>query len=202
MSERISISEFARREGCNEKQVRRALESGKLSKGKDDKLDAKLVKSGWRKTNRRTAAKGGGETTPADVRTTQDVRTAEPKRARRKIVRDETPAQAAERMVKEQPLLSLPDAIKLKENYLARRQQLEYDLKAGTVVIAADVAKAVGSEYASVRTKLLAIPSERAAELHRLKTVTEVQDALRSVIVEALQRLTLDGPPPAGSGAV
>jgi hypothetical protein len=61
------------------------------------------------------------------------------------------------------------------------------------VVEVADVAKAVGEEYAKVRTKLLSIPSEHAPRIQRLKTVQEVQDVLHSIIVEALEELTRDG---------
>ncbi|MDQ2763995.1 MAG: hypothetical protein M3Y22_11110, partial [Pseudomonadota bacterium] len=110
----------------------------------------------------------------------------------------ETPEQAAERIVAEAgDLLSLPDALKLKENYLARHQQLSYDLKCGTVVVAADVAKVVGAEYATVRTRMLAIPSEMAPAVFRLTSVVQVEDLLRSVIGQALEELTRDGIPKA-----
>lgn len=92
-------------------------------------------------------------------------------------------------------LLSTVDALKLKENYLARRQRLEFDIKVGSVVVAADVAKIVGAEYARVRSRLLAIPTERAPEVHRLRTVAEVEDRLRSAIVEALWELAGDREP-------
>lgn len=51
----ISIREFARRDGCSEKLVRRALESGRLQRLADGTLDASLVGTGWRKTNRHGA---------------------------------------------------------------------------------------------------------------------------------------------------
>jgi hypothetical protein len=72
--------------------------------------------------------------------------------------------------------------------------QLEYDRKSGAVVPVADVAAVVGKEYAQVRTRMLAIPAERAPQIHRLKTVMEVRDALHSIIVEALEGLTNDLP--------
>lgn len=50
MSERISVSEFARRDGCNEKLVRRAIERGRLERGADGKLDAALVGTPWRRS--------------------------------------------------------------------------------------------------------------------------------------------------------
>lgn len=192
MSERISISEFARRAGCNEKQVRRAIEGQRLAKGKDGKLNASDVAGVWRKPNRRTMLKRVGEATPAPVRTTQNVRATiipegeraapPPKRARTRPSDDAGPT-------------SFDRALQLKETYLGRLKQLEYDQKAGRVVVAEDVAKAVGAEYARVRTRLLSIPAERAPEIHRQRSVREVEALLRSVIVEALGELTLDGAP-------
>lgn len=49
----VSIREFAKLDGCNDKLVRRAINSGKLSTNEDGKLDASLAGSGWRRENRR-----------------------------------------------------------------------------------------------------------------------------------------------------
>lgn len=107
---------------------------------------------------------------------------------------DESPSRAAERIITASGAeWSTDEARRIKENYLALLNQLEYDQKAGAVVLAADVAKAVGAEYAKVRSRLLAIPAEQAPRIHRLKTVTEVQDALQELITEALEELTRDG---------
>ena len=89
--------------------------------------------------------------------------------------------------------MSFDEARRVKENYLALLNQLEYDQKSGAVVAVAEVAKAVGEEYARVRTRLLAVSAERAPELHRLKTVAEVQDVLHAAIVQVLEELTHDG---------
>jgi phage terminase Nu1 subunit (DNA packaging protein) len=89
--------------------------------------------------------------------------------------------------------MDIDEAKRVKENYLALQTQLEYDRDSGLVVAVADVAKAVGDEYAKVRTRLLAIPSEHAPRIHRLKTVQEIQDVLHSIIVDSLEELTRDG---------
>ena len=89
--------------------------------------------------------------------------------------------------------MSIDEAKRIKENYLALLNQLEYDTKSGLVVLVSEVASAVGAEYAKVRTKLLAIPAEQAPRINRLKTVTEVQDALQELITEALEELTHGG---------
>ncbi|WP_433693233.1 hypothetical protein [Paraburkholderia phenoliruptrix] len=106
----------------------------------------------------------------------------------------ETPAEAAVRqLVATGANMNVDEAKRVKENYLALQAQLEYDRDAGLVVDVADVAKAVGDEYAKVRTRLLAIPAEHAPRLQLLKSAVELQDALHEIIVEALEELTRDG---------
>ncbi|WP_250538690.1 MULTISPECIES: hypothetical protein [unclassified Caballeronia] len=90
-------------------------------------------------------------------------------------------------------LLDFDDARTFKENYLGLKAQLEYDRDSGLVIDVAEVAKAVGTEYAKVRTRLLSIPAEQAPRLHRCKTPAELQDMLQEVITEALEELTRDG---------
>ncbi len=49
----VSVREFARLDGCDDKLVRRAVKTGKLPISDDGKLDPALAGSGWRKQNRR-----------------------------------------------------------------------------------------------------------------------------------------------------
>jgi transcriptional regulator with XRE-family HTH domain len=105
----------------------------------------------------------------------------------------ESPDQAAERIIAALgPDMDFDEARRVKENYLALQAQLEYDREAGLVVLVADVAKAVGEEYAKTRTKLLSIPSGLAPQLLRIKTAAEMCAALERAITEALEELTLD----------
>jgi len=60
----VSAREFARLDGCDEKLVRRAIKSGKLSASADGKIDAALAGTGWRRQNRRPA---DGADQPADT---------------------------------------------------------------------------------------------------------------------------------------
>lgn len=180
----VSVSEFARRAGCDRKQVARAVQKGLISKGNDGLLDAAQADGNWRKPNRRTASRGVGQQVRQLAVVPGGGTTCAP---------GETIAEAVERIVTEQPLLAIADALKLKENYLGRLKQLEYDQKAGSVVLIGEVSKAVGEEYSTVRRKLLAIPAEHAPAIHRAGSVVEVTDLLRSVIVEALEGLSLDG---------
>jgi hypothetical protein len=193
----ISIREFARREGCNDKLVRRAINSGHLSVLADGTLDPALIGSGWRKTNRRADICADK---PADtVESPQPVRTKVSAPPLPVAADDETPDEAAERIISTIGAeLSLAEAERLKENYLALLRQLEYDIKSGQVVLVAEVVKAVAAEYAKVRTRLLAIPAEQAPRLHQCQTVAEVQDLLQAVVAEALEELTRDGASAAG----
>ncbi len=112
----------------------------------------------------------------------------------RQLTTDETTEQAVTRiLIAHGSEMTLDEARLMKEKYLGLLNQLEYDQKSGLVVLVSEVAKVVGSEYAKVRTRLLSIPAEQAPRINRLKTVTEVQDALQELITEALEELTRDG---------
>jgi hypothetical protein len=178
----ISIREFARRDGCSGTLARRGVKTGHLTAFSDGTLDPAVVGTGWRKGNR----DGANVFAP-------EVRSAHPAVAARD---DETPAQAAERIVSSDARYSQAEAERVKENYLALLRQLEYDLNSGLVVPVEDVAAVVDADYAKVRTRLLAIPSEQAPRLHRLRTVAELQDALLAIIIEALEELSRGGDGP------
>ena len=66
MAAGISIREFAKRDGCNDKLVRRAISAGHLKSLADGSLDPELVGSGWRKSNR-TADKAADTGADFDV---------------------------------------------------------------------------------------------------------------------------------------
>ena len=70
----ISIREFARREGCDDKLVRRAIGRSALRTLSDGTLDPALIGSGWRKTNR-TADTGADRPADSDADTGPPVRT-------------------------------------------------------------------------------------------------------------------------------
>lgn len=184
MSEVMSRSAFARDVPCDEKQVRRWIGDGLLPQ----ELTAADVETARALKTARSRSRGAR--TPA--RTSGGVRASDTASSDIAVRDDETPEEAAERIVREGGLLDLPDALKLKENYLGRLKQLEYDQKAGLVVLAADVARVHGAACARIRTRLLAIPSEQAPRVHRLRTVVEVEDMLREIITAALEELTSD----------
>lgn len=184
----ISIREFARRDGCSDTLVRKAIKSGHLLAFDDGSLDPDHVGGDWRKTNRRGANPDANQSANTVAESANRAEEFAPAASD-----DESAAEVAERIISSSGApFSLIEAERTKENYLALLKQLEYDIKSGAVVAVEDIARAVGEEYAKVRTKLLAIPAEQAPRLHRLKTVAEVQDVLMGCIVEALEALVRD----------
>lgn len=139
MSERLNVSKFAEAEGCDEKQVRRAIERGALHKGEDGLLDAALVKSGWRKPNRRTMLKSSDN---ASDKVSDNSKLSESVRAEKKkrVVRpagsesDVPPDAASGTSDAEGELLDYQSALAKKENYQALLKQLEYEQKSGSLV--------------------------------------------------------------------
>lgn len=86
--------------------------------------------------------------------------------------------------------MSLEEARRVKENYLALLNQLEYDKESAKVVLVEDSARIVADAFARVRTRLLAIAPERAPVIAMLRTVAEVQDAIAEAVDEALTELS------------
>lgn len=133
MTAKLTIREFARREGCDEKQVRRAVEKGLLIKDEDGLLTDDQLGSGWRKTNRRgrastsAAAADNVESVRADVRT-MDVRTDAA------VMEGETIEEAAMRVALQVAPYPRVEAERIKENYLALIKKLEYEQKAGDLI--------------------------------------------------------------------
>ena len=179
MHEMIGYREFARRESVDEKLVRVAIRNGRLKATAGKKIDAALVGTPWRFANA-----AGLSATAARVQKNRadGVRTA---------LRDgETIEAAAERVVATSRAIPEYSVSLAKKMYFeAALKELTCDVESGLVVPVAEVTQIVGEQLATVRTKLLAIPSEHAPRIARCKTAAEVQDVLYGVIVEALSEL-------------
>lgn len=168
----ISIREFARLDGCNDKLVRRALQNGHLIANPDGKISRSLVGTGWRRSN-------------AD----KMVRTADT------IAPGETLEQAAARIVAEQggELLSKAEAERLKENCLAQLRRIELERAEESVAPVDDMAAMIVAEYARLRTRLIAIPAKVASRAAALRSPSEVQALVATEINQALEELSFDG---------
>ena len=71
--------------------------------------------------------------------------------------------------------MDLDEPHRVKEDFFALLNQLEYDTNSGLFVMGGAVLKEIGEEYAKVRTKRLVIPSEQVPQLQLQKTAEEVE---------------------------
>ncbi|MBC8726459.1 hypothetical protein F6X37_34540 [Paraburkholderia sp. 31.1] len=153
MSERLSASEFARREGCDEKQVRRALERGALVRGDDGLIDAALIGSASRKPNRRTLMK----TAP------RPERIGDTNAPLRNGGTHMEPGNAAGQDIDAFPrMLPLAEALRLKEHYAALLRKLEYEQREGSLIELALAEDVVFNLFRAQRDAWLAWPSKVA----------------------------------------
>lgn len=170
MADGISIREFARRAGCDEKVVRRKVKTEHIQLLADGMIDAAYLGVDWRKGDQPVADNADSF---ADTRELRD-------EAARLVSAD-----GAE-------LWSKADAEKVKENYAARLKQLEYDRESGLVVAIDDVHVAVASEYAVVRNRLLGIGAKVAPTLVTVQDAEQIKAIIDEEVIEALMQLTVD----------
>lgn len=117
--DRISIREFARREGLSDTLVRRAIKRGRLKTLADGQLDAALVGAPWCERNARKSP------TPPPANT----------------------ANKTVRMVLDREELPFDQALALKENWLAAKHETDTRAKAGQL-ISLEIARTVLFEAA------------------------------------------------------
>jgi hypothetical protein len=77
-----------------------------------------------------------------------------------------------------------------RDSYTAHLRELQFKRENGELVGMEGIKLAIAAAAASCKGRLLAIPAERAAQLSRLRTPAQVEDALREAITEALDVLT------------
>lgn len=174
----LTPTEFARRDGCSEKLVRRKVKSGHLPTLESGRISEQYLGTAWR-------ASAGPDAPPVSSVRVSGLG------VRRK---DETPEAAAERIVFREGRVfdTEAEAKRHKESFLALLRELEYDKEVGAVVEIAESIRQIGVEYAAVRSRLLAIPSKVAPRAALLSSPDEVRALIEVEIVEALKELTLD----------
>lgn len=171
----VNQAEFARLSGVTRNTVTKWKTRGWLVL-QGDRVDVDASNARLKKYRRDGLPKGSEVTPKVTPRVTRK--------------RGETLNQAAERIALRGAPYDIDEARRIKENYLALLNQLEYDERSGAVVAVQDVAGVLSQQLSRVRTRLLAIPSECATRVLALKTAPEVQEALRAAVVEALEELT------------
>jgi len=225
LSARLTLTqaEFAKRRGVSQARVSQWKTQGLVIIADDGKVD--VEQSEWLLADRPRVKRGGVvKQPPADIlpvdrkkpgpkpKLRAEPRAAVPSPADAgAIVESPSPAKAApdsaepladaamraiEGIVKQGGTLwTHAEAARIKENYLAKLRELEYDVKSGAVVEVAEVGKKVAAEYAAVRAGVLSVPSKLAPKLALVRTAEEIRDLLSVAIGEALEALTLDAIP-------
>lgn len=178
-----SQAAFARRRGVSKAAVAKWKAQGLLSMTADGQVE--IEESEWRLEDRPSSYRGGrSKSAPVPA--------AKPK-PQIAVAPDESPADAAERIVKEAGApYSHAEAVRIKENYLALLRQLEFDLKSGAVVPIDVVIAALVEQLAKVRNKVLGIAVRVAPRAAILKSSEEVRDLIDVEAALALEELTLD----------
>lgn len=173
MATGISIREFARRAGCDDKVVRRKVKTEHIQLLEDGTIDPSYLDVDWRS--------GAGPHADSADEPDADADTDGLEAAAIKMVSADGDG-----------LWSKADAEKVKENYAARLKQLQYARESGLVVEIDDVVVAVASEYAVVRNKLLDLGSKIAPLVLGLNAAEEIKALIDVRVNEALRELTLD----------
>jgi len=174
----LTPTEFARRDGCSEKLVRRKVKSGHLPTLENGRISEEYLGTAWR-------ASAGPDAPPVSSVRLHGLGVRKD---------DESPEDAAERIVFREGRVfdTEAEAKRHKESYLALLRELEYDRESGLVIEIAESVKQIGIEYAAVRSRLLAIPNKVAPRAALLSSPDEVRALIEVEIVEALKELTLD----------
>jgi len=180
-SERLSASEFARRAGCDEKQVRRAIEGGKLTRGEDGKLDAAQLNTAWRRP--RVDSKANPVAKSSDMPSTD-----------KKHVRPDAGADAPE--VRPAGSSLLKDAVTRKEDYAGRLKELEYLKQSGQLVELEVARRVLFDDFRAFRDRLLNWPS-RVSSLMAADLGVEA-DKLSDVLTSHVHKLLAQLAEPAG----
>ena len=158
MTELISRREFARREGCNDKVIRRAIAGGFLALSEGELLDASLVGGPWRKANRNRADTSGSADTDkaagADIPIVSAP--AEPAAAGAPGA-DEAAEEGAGGIPK------LADSEARRVHYLALQREDEYRKRRGELVELATAKQVLFEEFRAARDAWLAWPGNCAA---------------------------------------
>lgn len=147
----VSQREFARLEGCDEKQVRRGVARGLLTVDALGKLDPAQVASGWRKPR-------------VDSKEPALAKRADSGADKKKNVRVEAGEEVhGVPVVQSSETGALKRAVAHKEDFAGRLKELEYRQKAGELV-SVDVARQVlFEEFRAARDAWLNWPTRYAA---------------------------------------
>lgn len=183
MTDLVSQAEFARHRGVSRKSVTAWKQRGHLV-WRDGKIDRdasdRLLDSRGTPGNGADAGGNDGQAAGESGNTVS----AEPA----------DPPKELQDLLNKAELLTTAGAERVKENYLARQRKLQYEREAGELVPVDQAAQQVANEYAKVRSKLLALPTELAPQLAQEfgGDANQIRERLAEAITRALEELTDD----------
>jgi len=91
-------------------------------------------------------------------------------------------------------LMDIEEARRRKLVAEAIMAEADADQRLGQLILVADAVEMFSAECATIRTRLLSIPSGWSPAVHRCKTVAEVYSVLERAVIEALEGLSIDEP--------
>lgn len=195
MSKPISIRAYARRIGRSPKAVRKHIERGVIEKTANGQVDPEQADAALRSKGLEVPSTDGdpqGTGYPAE---SPEPVVAGPGAASKGVAEPSEAGSGLRSLLDNIELLSKAEAEQVKENYLALQRRLEYERAAGEVVPVDEAAQRVAEEYASVRSKLLALPTELAPTIAQETggDANKIRDRLAEGITRALEELSDDG---------
>jgi hypothetical protein len=196
-ADRVSIRQFAKLDGCDDKLVRRAITQGKLPKSEDGKLDPALAGTGWRKRNRNR---------PADADSAPIVRTPRTTAAKSAPSADEVES-AADNLFAEEAedfltkvleghFADQAHAERIKENALAAKHLLAARKEAGNLVEIEAAEKILFDTQRSQRDAWLNFPT-RIGPVLAAELGVEADKVVEAITAHVQQQLEDLGEPDA-----
>ncbi len=184
----LTFRAAGQRAGCTHRAIALAVRAGRIPLLSDGKVSASAVDS-WNSTRR---GKRGGTTRKQTDTKRAAVSSAEVFTSAALNSTGAINLAALAVTLSERGMFTDRAAAELaRDSYQARLRQLEFEERSGRLVDVAKVQVAIATACGTVRTRLMAIPAERAAALTRIKRAPEMQAALHEIIVEALSELTI-----------
>ena len=168
----ISIREFARRAGCDDKVVRRKVKSEHIHLLKDGSIDPSYLNVDWR-SGARLPLSASSEFADSNAGMN----------GLHEAALGLVSADGAE-------LWSRADAEKVKENYAARLKQLEFERESARFVTIDDAAEIIAAECGIVRQRCRSIGAGVALHLSGMTAAAEIKAAIDAAVVQALADLS------------
>lgn len=157
----ISIREFAKRAGCDEKVVRRKVQTAHVIRLPNGKLDPNYLLVDWRRGERPSVLSADKSPVDADTQAPTSIAYFEGRK-----------------------LWSIVEAERVKENYAARLKKLQYDQASIQVVEIDDVIEHVRAEYKIVRDAFVDLGAAVAAQI----VVSRDPEQIHSLIDDEIHR--------------